>query len=143
MRGLCCGLDGLSPLIAIDGAEFCREDGGGARLPTFTGGGGGFRAGCGGKGFLGIAGGGIEEDVPEAGEFAESGGASFRVPANKLKSPKSRMVALAADPDKSESPGASGGDDDTCESFSWIAGLLWFADGTAIPAGLSSSTGSV
>lgn len=120
--------------MAIVGPELCREGGGGGiRLWPSPGGGGGFRVGCEGTGFRGTdGGGGIEEAVPEAGVFVD-GGVSILVPANKLKSLKSRIVALDIDSVGSVAGAASGGEEETAASLSCTAGFLPSLFGIASP----------
>ena len=115
------------------GAELCLGGGGGAGIrlagSVVRGGGGAFLVGCEDRGLRGTTGGCI--DVPNLGVdcFTAEGGVSSRVPANRSKSAKSRMIALGAEQEKSDNSGASGGDVETGASFSCVAIFSWLLNG--------------
>jgi hypothetical protein len=125
----------------MDGAELCRNGGGGIRLAASDGmgGGGGFLVGCDGTGLRANEGFAIGTvaglELPPGG-----GGVSSRVPANKSKSSKSRITALGAEPDDS---GASGGDVERGASCSSVAGLLAVLVGAAMGRVTLFSAGGV
>lgn len=73
-------------MTAIDGAELCRNGGGGIFFDALNGGGGGLLVGCDGSGFRGNDGGGIDVAGVEFEAPVAGGGVSSLVPANKSKS---------------------------------------------------------